>query len=588
MPDFAVSTKFLSKDEVTRAIKRMDKQAGKFGKNASTAFRKASRQGSLFGKIVKGILTAGIISRGIGLLTRGLRAATTEFISFDDAIKSSTARFGDLKVNTIAGQRAISDLRKIARKVGAETEFTATQAAQGLEFLALAGFNAKQSIAALPATVNFATAANLELARAVDVGTDAVGAFGLMTEDSVQLQKNFIRVNDLMAATVSSSNTDMEQLFDSIVAGAPTFVKTGQRIETFNTLVGKMASQGFKGQRSGTALRNVMLRLAAPTKEAASVLGSLGITVADQKGDFRDIIDIIGDFETNLKGMGNVQRAAALDTIFGKKAITGFNILLETGSKSLRNYRDDLIESGGASARMAEIMRQSLGKRLAALKSAAIEVGFKFLEAFKTRGVGSISSLTTALRKFNITPVINAAESMISIFKDIFKTIKPVIDAIFNLNKTEVKGILGIAAAIKAVAVATGLLNAALALNPFVLAGVGITSLFLGAAALQKRTGIFDPLSVKRLSESQRRARSGFSRLHLLGREGLARSAAFRAQTPTFRAHTPLPPNREDLIRSHQDVNLSGRIDLAGAPEGSTFKLFKAPRVQTEVLGANP
>lgn len=588
MPDFAVSTKFLSKDEVTRAIKRMDRQAGKFGKNASAAFKNASRQGSRFGGIVKGILTAGIISRGIGLLARGLREVTTEFISFDDAIKASTARFNDLKVNTKAGQQAILELEKTARRVGARTEFTATQAAQGLEFLALAGFNAKQSIAALPATVNFATAANVELARAVDIGTDAVGAFGLMTKDSVQLQKNFIRTNDLLAATVASSNTNIEQLFDSVVAGAPTFIKTGQSIETFNALVGKMASQGFKGEKSGTALRNVMLRLAAPTKEAQGVLNGLGITIADQKGDFRDIIDIIGDFEKNLKGLGNVQRAAALDTIFGKKAITGFNILLEEGSKSLRNYRDDLIASGGASARMADIMRQSLGKRLAALKSAAIEVGFKFLEAFKKQGVGSIDALTKALRIFNVQPVIDKIKGAIDIFKDFFKVISPITDVISKLNKSEVKGILAIAGAIKAVALATALWNVALATNPFVLAGFGIAGLFGGAAIIEKRfklfKKIFDLFDVGK--------GKGISDRHLLalgGRPG--RGSAFRTSLPpegeAARSHIS-PPNRQDLIRSRQDVNLSGRIDLAGAPEGSTFELFQAPRVDTAVLGANP
>jgi hypothetical protein len=144
----------------------MNRGADRFGIGASRAFRRASRSGSRFGDIVKGILTAGAIRKGVNLLSSGLRTATTEFISFDDAIKSSTARFGDLKVNTVAGQKSIAELGKIARKVGAETEFTATQAAQGLEFFALAGFSAKQSIAALPATVDFATAANIELARA--------------------------------------------------------------------------------------------------------------------------------------------------------------------------------------------------------------------------------------------------------------------------------------------------------------------------------------------------------------------------------------------------------------------------------------
>lgn len=581
MPDFAVSTKFLSKDEVTRAIKRMDKQAGKFGKNASAAFKKAGRQGSLFGNIVKGILTAGIINRGIGLLTRGLREATTEFISFDDAIKSSTARFGDLKVNTIAGQRAISDLRKIARKVGAETEFTATQAAQGLEFLALAGFNAKQSIAALPATVDFATAGNLELARAVDIGTDAVGAFGLATKDSVQLQKNFIRVNDLMAATVSSSNTDMEQLFDSVVAGAPTFVKTGQRIETFNALVGKMAGQGFKGQRSGTALRNVMLRLAAPTKEAAGILSSLGIAVADQKGDFRDIIDIIGDFETNLKGLGNVQRAAALDTIFGKKAITGFNILLETGSKSLRNYRDDLVASGGASKRMAEIMRGSLGKRLAALKSAAIEVGFKFLEAFEKHGQGAITVLTKALREFDIKPVISVMKEFGSVLKEIFNAFKPLfpllkdaiklIGGVFKFIRPILSSVLDIVKSISSViAIVVDKIKSKLSfLLPFF---KGIQDGFLIILRGLDKIGSFAKKQITGAADF-----FGFS-----GNEKIP------SRTTAPNRSNIIPPNREDLIRSHQELNLSGRIDLAGAPEGTTFELFKAPKVQTEVLGANP
>jgi TP901 family phage tail tape measure protein len=569
MPDFAVSTVFKAKDKVSSTLGRMTKSVNRFGLKSSQAFNKASRSGSLFGKVVKGILVAGVLRRGISLLTSGFREATTEFISFDDAIKSATARMGDLKVGTIAGQKSIADLRKISRKLGAETEFTATQAAQGLEFLALAGFNAKQSIAALPSTIDFATVAGGELARAVDISTDAVGAFGLMTKDSVQLQKNFIRVMDLMAATTSSSNTDIEQLFESIKAGGSTFVNSGQKIETFTALVGKMASKGEKGEKAGTALRNVMLRLANPVGEAQKIIDNLGITVADQAGNFRDIIDIIGDFESKLKGMGTQQRAATLDTVFGKKAINAFNIILGEGSKSLRSYRDDLIDSGGAAGRMATIMRESLGKRLAALKSAAIEVGFKFLNAFKVRGKGAIEAATSALRNFDVTPVIEAVNGTIDVFKELFKTISPITTAISTLNKSDVVGLLKIAAAIKAISVAATLVNVALTASPLRLLLAGTAATLTGLMFLENM-----------ISKSRVR-KGGFSDLHLFGEGG-------RDPRETFRLHQQTPPNRQDLIRSHQQVNLSGRIDLAGAPAGSTFEFSKAPGIDANVLGANP
>ncbi|MCK5219323.1 phage tail tape measure protein [bacterium] len=564
MPDFAVSTAFTARDRVTGAFRLMGRGATRFGGNASRAFRTASRQGSLFGKIVKGILVAGVIRKGFTLLTSGIREATTQFISFDDAIKSTTARFADLKVNSLAGQRAIADLRKTARNLGAETEFTATEAAQGLEFLALAGFNAKQSIAALPTTINFATAANSDLARAVDIGTDAVGAFGLRTKDYVQLQKNFTRVMDLMAATTSSSNTNIETLFESIQSGAPTFVKSGQSIETFAALTGKLADSGTKGEKAGTALRNIMLRLANPSKEAASELGFLNIAVADQKGNFRDAIDIIGDFERKLKTMGTQEKAATLDIIFGKKAITSFNILLEEGSISLRSFRDDLIDTNGAAARMAEIMRGSLGKRLAALKSAAIEVGFKFLEAFKTRGAGAIDKLTVALRGFDVTPVIEMAKGAVEIFKDLFDTISPVTDLIFSLNKTEVKGILLLGGAIKVVAGSIGLLNAALATNPLALALIGAVGLGAAGVALQKKLSISSP------------------------RITVFEELAFDRAQAKKRAAKVTPPNDQDFFRSLQEVNLLGQINLAGAPEGSTFEFLNAPGIKTNVLGPNP
>jgi TP901 family phage tail tape measure protein len=625
MPDFAVSTAFRANDRVTRAFRRMNRGADRFGSGASRAFRRASRSGSRFGDIVKGILTAGAIRKGVGLLSSGLQIATTEFIAFDDAIKSSTARFGDLNVNTVAGQKSIAKLGKIARKIGAETEFTATEAAQGLEFFALAGLSVKESIALLPGTVDLATAANTDLARAVEIGVKSLGAFGIESKNTVELQKNFIRVTDLLAKTSTSAVLDFDTLFESVRTGASVFSDAGQSIETFTALVGKMAKTGVDGEKAGTALRNVMLRLAAPTAEARSALSFLNVEVADEKGKFRDLVDVIADFEKGMKKVTEVERLAALDIIFGKKAITGFNAVLKVGSKGLRSYREELKNSGGAAERMAEIMRGSLGKRLAALKSAAIEVGFKFLEAFKTRGEGAIKALTAALRNFDVTPVISGVKRIGNVFVEIFERIKPffpeikkaikgaveigvelfpllvgavskVVDVVKDLigsfsflkpiitgiTKTDIKVILGLAAAFKAVSVGIGLVNIAMAANPLTLVAGSIAAISGALIILQDKFDIFG-----RLGKFVSAVSSDIVKFFGFG--GGNRKEPFPVATAPNRTRDIIPPNREDtLFRSRQEVNLSGRIQLAGAPEGSAFEFFNAPQIETDVLGVNP
>ena len=136
----------------------------------------------------------------------------------------------------------------------------------------MAGFNAEQAMKMLPGITSLATVANVDLARATDIASDALGAFNLMTNDTVQLQKNLNRVNDVSAKTTTMFNTDLNALFESVKAGASTFTAAGQSMESFNALVGVMSNAGVKGSESGTSLRNVMLRLADPTKETADVL----------------------------------------------------------------------------------------------------------------------------------------------------------------------------------------------------------------------------------------------------------------------------------------------------------------------------
>jgi TP901 family phage tail tape measure protein len=403
----------------------------------------------------------------------GAGVAIKEFVAFDQAITSTSAKFADLNLQTQEGQRTLEELGITARQVGATTEFTATQAGEGLEFLALAGLSATQSMTALPEVVDLATASQLDLSRATDISTDTLGAFNLMTEDTIQLQANMARVNDVLAATSASANTDVEQLFEAIGNGAATFSNAGQSIETFSALAGKMANATIKGGEAGTALRNVMLRLSDPSAEAADELQRLGINIADENGNFRDIIDIIGDFEDSLAGLGEVERTTALSTIFGARTVNSFNVLLNEGSDSLREYRGALEQSEGAASRMADTIRGSLQNRLATLKSAALEVGFKFVEAFEEQGGEALGTLTEAVRNFNVQGVLDGISNVIGFFRTLINIVKPFLPIILSILAAwkAYQAILLIVAAAQAV------LNAVMAANPVTLIILAIGAL---------------------------------------------------------------------------------------------------------------
>ena len=380
---------------------------------------------------------------GLVALGAGIAFSTREFIRLDDAITQAGAKFKDLDTTSATYKDTLRELSTAARDVGKVTEFSAVDAAGALDKFAMAGLTSVQSMALLKGTTDLATAANTDLTTAVDIATDTLGAFGLMTENTIQLQKNLTRVSDVMAKTTTTANTSLAEMFEAVGAGGAVFKASGQEIETFAAFTGILANSTLKGGAAGTSLRNVMLRLAKPTGEAADVLKDLGVQTADTEGNFRDVIDILADFEKGLKGMGSQQRTAALATVFGARTVTGINILLAEGSESLRKYREDLINSGGASKEMAEAMRQSLGNRLKVLKSGLIELGLQFIESFEIKGRNALDLLIQKVQDFDMKPLIDGAQKVFEVIEKwgpLFLDLAP--------------WILGVAAAIKVMNIA--------------------------------------------------------------------------------------------------------------------------------------
>lgn len=403
---YAIETVYKLIDNITMPLDKIGVKGKTVGRALKNEFTKTEQQLANVGTKLKSFAKGAALA-GIALVGVGIGVATKQFIDYDAAVTGATAKFKDLDITSVDYKDNLKAVGKVARDVAAITEFNAVDTAGALDKMAMAGLTSKQSMALLAGTTNLATAAGADLTTAVDIATDALGAFGLMTEDEKALEGNLNRLSDVMAKTTNMFNTDISGFFESAKMGAATFTSTGQSLEDFSAMVGVMASSGIKGSESGTQLRNMMLSLASPSKTAAMALDRMGIKTTDAQGNFLNIIDILAQFEKGMKGMGDAEKAAALTDIFGKRTVTGVTLLLAEGTEGLKRYSKELQNAGGTAANVATAMRGSLANRIEVLKSALTELGFKFVDAFAAKGGKAIENLTATITNFDPAPIID-------------------------------------------------------------------------------------------------------------------------------------------------------------------------------------
>lgn len=403
---YAIETVYKLIDNITMPLDKIGVKGKTVGRALKNEFTKTEQQLANVGTKLKSFAKGAALA-GIALVGVGIGVATKQFIDYDAAVTGATAKFKDLDITSVDYKDNLKAVGKVARDVAAITEFNAVDTAGALDKMAMAGLTSKQSMALLAGTTNLATAAGADLTTAVDIATDALGAFGLMTEDEKALEGNLNRLSDVMAKTTNMFNTDISGFFESAKMGAATFTSTGQSLEDFSAMVGVMASSGIKGSESGTQLRNMMLSLASPSKTAAMALDRMGIKTTDAQGNFLNIIDILAQFEKGMKGMGDAEKAAALTDIFGKRTVTGVTLLLAEGTEGLKKYSKELQNAGGTAANVAAAMRGSLANRIEVLKSALTELGFKFVDAFASKGGKAIENLTATITNFDPASIID-------------------------------------------------------------------------------------------------------------------------------------------------------------------------------------
>lgn len=278
-------------------------------------------------------------------------------------------------------------LSTAAKEMGETTKFSASQAGEALNYLALAGYDAEKAVSALPTVLNVAAAGGMELASASDMITDAMSALGLETSQMATFA-------DQLAVTSQKSNTSVSQLGEAILTVGGTAKTLSGGVTEMNTALGILADNGIKGSEGGTMLRNVILSLSAPTSTAAAALSELGVTAFDASGAMRPLQDTFADLDGALSKLSEQERTAALSNIFNKVDLKGVNALLGTSSERFDELSGYISDCSGAAEQMAETMSDNLQGDLTIMQSALEGLGVAAYEKFQEPFRGAVQEVT--------------------------------------------------------------------------------------------------------------------------------------------------------------------------------------------------
>lgn len=292
-------------------------------------------------------------------------------------------------------------LSAAAKEMGEATKFSASQAGEALNYLALAGYDAEKAVNALPTVLNVAAAGGMELAAASDMVTDAMSALGLETNQMSDF-------SDKLAVTAQKSNTSVAQLGEAILTVGGTAKSLAGGVVEMNTVLGILADNGIKGAEGGTALRNVILSLSAPTSTAAAALDRLKVSAFDANGNMRPLEDTFADINTALSQLTEQDKNSVLSDIFNKVDLKSVNALLGTSASRFDELAGYIDNCSGAAADMAKTMDDNLKGDLTIMQSALEGLGIAAYEKFQTPMRDAVQSVTEQIS--NLTQTVKSGK----------------------------------------------------------------------------------------------------------------------------------------------------------------------------------
>lgn len=351
-----------------------------------------------------------------------------------DIGKDYTAMMSEVQALSGATGSDLALLQNTAREYGATTVFSATEAAEALKYMSLAGWDAQQSSSALGGVLSLAAASGMELGQASDMVTDYLSAFGMQAQDSAYFA-------DMLAYAQANSNTSAAQLGEAYRNSAANLNAAGQDVETVTSMLEAMANQGYKGSEAGTALTAVMRDITNNMEDGAIKIGETSVAVSDAQGNFRDLTDILLDVEKATNGMGEADRAAALGATFTADSTKGLNLMLNEGVENIARYEEALRGSTGAAEDMADTMNDNLNGDMANMNSAFEEMELQTFEAMEEPIREGVQYLTNTIIPILTEWVPTAFESFASGANKLGNALKPLFETILK-NPQAITGAL--------------------------------------------------------------------------------------------------------------------------------------------------
>lgn len=361
-------------DNLNYLQNELDQTRDKYREMIAVSKSSVGRLGQTFAEIGPKIKSIGDSMKSVGRnmsmyvtapITAGFGAAMKKSIDFDDTMRKVKATSG-------ATGDEFNQLRTKALQMGRDTKFTASESAEAMNYMALAGWDTKDMLNGIGGVMNLAAASGEDLASVSDIVTDNLTAFGMKAKDSTHFA-------DVLAQTSSKANTDVRGLGDAFKYAAPVAGALGYTLEDTSIAIGLMSNAGIKGEKAGTALRTMFTNLAKPTKAMKDKMDELGISITDSNGEMLPMRDVMDQLRTKMGGLSKDQQAAAASTIFGKEAMSGALAVINASDEDYKKLTKSIDGSSGASKRMANEMEGGIGgamrKMKSAIESLAISLG---------------------------------------------------------------------------------------------------------------------------------------------------------------------------------------------------------------------
>lgn len=378
-----------------REISSLERQAGLSAKAVGDSFG---------GMSVKGIDTLGKISDQVfGAIAKGSKVAAAGVAGLIGASPMVGMGF-EQQMSTVQAisQASAADMEKLnalAKKMGETTQFTAEEAGQGLEYMAMAGWKTQDMLKGLPGIMNLAAASGEDLGRVSDIVTDAMTAFGMAADESD-------RFADVLAQASSSSNTNVAMMGETFKYVAPVAGALGYTIEEVALAAGLMANTGIKAEQAGTAMRTMFTNLAKPTKQMQGYMDALSLSLVDEKGEMKSLSQLLNDLRTGFSNLTEAEQAEYAAGVAGKEGMSGLLAIVNTSEDDFKKLTEEINNSAGAAEAMSKMRLDNLKGDLTLLSSAAQGAGIELYEGFSDDmreaaqyAVAWVSSFTDSLEE---------------------------------------------------------------------------------------------------------------------------------------------------------------------------------------------